>query len=403
MSDLSYMDRNPMRQALRQPIMGQGIIPGKAFLDLGLIQDRMQAADDPVVSASCIPGGNREINHDAMPGDLSFGLRMVRNPTAMFGASNEWGTTSVAGEDTSQYPSDEAWIQQFYFQGVCATESRISDPMNNANTPDPGHGYALVKAGTISIVNNGPQMIYPGDLVCYRFPKRTGYTDLADTINYRARAGEPSSKFRPHVERFDPSSSTFNGSLQWELSRVLLQKTKEEGGIKGLEMEDFFKIVALSDVFALSSAQEQAAGCKYGSAAIAFAYIETLMAKGLLFTATDMADMLAVTGTTAGKAVTDSAAAAAKTSATTLATNLGVFDGSKSQDDLNECVFAAFDHKKVANKNDKYSVLRGSTKKFLHECITSGWYSRTSTIFARAMNTAAPSDTLHVMVNHTII
>lgn len=404
-----------MRQAMRQPIMGQGIIPGKALLDLALIRDRMQAADDPSLSSDCVPGGNREINHDAMPGDLSFGMRMVRNPAGLYGASNEWGTASFAGEYLPDYKKKAAWMAQYYLQGIIATESRLSDP-NDSNTPDPGHGYALVKGGSTSIVNNGTDVIYPGDWVCYDFPEydTLNYREPANRINDHPRAGEPGTKFRAHVKRFDPEDGV---KMHIDLSRTLIEAGSASGGISDIDMTEFFKYTGLKDVPALSNEQQEAGGHKYGTAAIAFAYIQTLIAQGLLFTETDLkkafndARTTSSTTTTALaadlKAVVDVAKGNALVSATALADQIGVFKTDDvGQDTLRECIKNCFEYTKRKTTDKKeiaYDTLRSNTSKFLHECIVSGWYRRTQTIFARAMNFAAQSDTLHLVVNYGLI
>lgn len=407
-----------MRQAMRQPIMGQGIIPGKALLDLALIRDRMQASDDPALSANCVPGGNREINHDAMPGDLSFGLRMVRNPAGMYGASNEWGTASFAGEFLGDYKKKAAWIGQYYLQGVIATESRLSDP-NDSNTPDPGHGYALIKAGSTSIVNNGPDVIYPGDWVCYDFPDfdANTYREPANRINERARAGEPATKFRGHVKRFEPEDGV---KLHVELSKELIITGAASGGISDIDMMKFFDYTGLRDVPVLSNEQQEAAGHKYGTAAIAFAYIQTLIGTGLLFTETDLRAAFDKGVTTGGTGATGTALVDAVNSfldttkrngpanapgyATSLADTIGIFKTQESdQTIVRECIKNCFEYKPLAGTNPNYDRLRSNTSKFLHECIVSGWYRRTQTIFARSFNFAAPSDTLHLVVNYGLI
>ncbi len=73
------MDRNPMLQNLNNPVPGIGVISGKCVLDFVLIQEFQKNADDPRTSLTCYPGGQQPINHDAMPGDTSFGQRDVRN------------------------------------------------------------------------------------------------------------------------------------------------------------------------------------------------------------------------------------------------------------------------------------------------------------------------------------
>jgi len=80
-------------------------------------------------------GGQQDINHDAMPGDLSFGMKNVRNSEVNIhtnhvsfvlnqkkkvvdGEPNELGIVSVAGLNWARYCSQREMEEDFYFQVV---------------------------------------------------------------------------------------------------------------------------------------------------------------------------------------------------------------------------------------------------------------------------------------------
>lgn len=88
----------------------------------------MANADDPSVNYLCYPGGSKEINHDAMPMMLSFGLRSVRNEGMGVGEPNELGITSLAGLYAGGYASHRDMEDSFYCQGVVQTEQRGKPP-----------------------------------------------------------------------------------------------------------------------------------------------------------------------------------------------------------------------------------------------------------------------------------
>jgi hypothetical protein len=78
----------------------------------------------------------------------------------MEGEPNELGIVSLAGIQTNNYTCWRSFEDQFYWQGFVATESRLTNPLNS-NTSDPDHGYATIRVGTVSTINNGPKTFYP--------------------------------------------------------------------------------------------------------------------------------------------------------------------------------------------------------------------------------------------------
>ena len=181
-----------MQQARYSPVVGQGIISGKAFVDYRRVDESRINAQDGGAMLGAFPGGESDDNLSVMPGELSFGVkedRMMRH--MMGGMANESGLTALAGHRYADFESDEAFMDNFYFQGVVDTEFRVG----SGNDPD--HGYAFSRAGSKTINNNGPGEIFAGDLVCFRAPLNpkspAGKTagSHVDSIVYQNRAGTP--------------------------------------------------------------------------------------------------------------------------------------------------------------------------------------------------------------------
>jgi hypothetical protein len=247
-------DRNPMLQNLNNPVPGLGVIPGKCSLDFNLISEYQKNAEDPRTSLFCYPGGQTPQNHDCMPGDTSFGQKDVRNAEVMDGEPNELGIVSVAGLNFGRYCSQREMEDDFYWQGVVTTESRLTNPLDGI-TGDPDHGYGKVslrdekisrfffiligtgRAGTFSVINNGWKTIYAGNYVCWQFPaapfhpKGDVYNfNGGETINHLARYGTPPTQFRPEYVPFDHSDFT----VQFSAAFAAMSVPKSQNGVSDL-------------------------------------------------------------------------------------------------------------------------------------------------------------------------
>lgn len=438
---LEMMDRNPMLQNLNNPVANLGVIPGKVQLDWAFIQECMANADDQHLRA-VYPGGNKDQNHDAMPGDMSFGLKCVRNAEVMQGEPNELGIVSVAGINTELYSCQRAMEDQFYFQGFVATECRVSDPMGNSATQDPDHGYATIRVGTVSTNNNGPYMVYPGQLLAWRFPaspltsfmtREEVETPFGNQVNLLARGGTPSSQFRPEIVPFDP----FEFSLYYDAAYAAMTeaKTNDTPGIRDIPFADFFKDDGISEARTMSGQQEEAGGHKYSKIGIVLAGLEVLVREGFV-TITTGADAAA------RKTVVDVATAAAAAAGNTheraiheriqaLSEEIGLWKPTAAsavvlkmfanmffmdmQGAEGKAAKAAFERnidgadamKRMAKKQNfddntatNYAQLRIFLSEFDSGRLIGNWHSKTSKIVGRAMNAAAPGDTLHVLAGH---
>lgn len=286
MSDLAYADHNPMLQNLYNPVPNLGVISGKCRLDYHFIAECQANAEDPDQARFCYPGGANDINHDAMPGDSSFGLKCVRSIDVMEGEPNELGIVSLAGINRENYSSHRTMEDQFYWQGFVATESRLTNPLNS-NTSDPDHGYATIRVGTVSTINNGAKTLYPGQYVCWGFPKVGPDGALMDSqrsgngqiTNLRARGGTPNTQFRPELNPFDYTD--FQTQIAGGVLCAAVSKTAGiTPGIMDVPFEEFFRTDGIVDAHCYSTDQETSSGYKYGKLGVGLAMIETLARSG---------------------------------------------------------------------------------------------------------------------------
>jgi hypothetical protein len=395
---------NPMLQNLNNPVARLGIIPGKAQPDWYQIREGQLNAEDPTVVNQCYAGGSKEINHDIMPGDLSFGRKCVRNHQAPPGEPNELGIVSLAGMYHPRGHPMRYLEDQFYLQGVVVTECRVSDPMGNPGATDPDSGYAMVKAGTISIINNGPMPFYPGQLIAWRFPHLS--REYEAEMYRRARGGTVASQIKPEVVPFDYTDST----LQLKGALAGLGLPKSEGGVSDMTLSEFFAPdgYSLDDSPMFSAESETAGALKFGVAAIVLGALQHLAAEGFITINVD-ADGKGGKGKDAD----------AKDKAIGIATFLKVFGTSNSgtatefDNMLIKTIFAAdlatgpptstARLNKSSTEADQYDKLLASGGKFISTLSHGAWHSKTSKVMGRATAYAATSDTLHTLMGHTLI
>lgn len=413
-----------MLQNLNNPMPNLGVIPGKARLDYYLIQECQANSEDSTVSGQCYPGGGNEINHDAMPGDSSFGLKCVRSIDVMEGEPNELGIVSCAGIHRGAYSSHRAMEDSFYWQGFVATESRLTNALNS-NTSDPDHGYATIRTGTVSVINNGPEIFYPGSYVAYRWPKLQSVDgtnsavmkELPDgtIVNATARGGTPSSQFRPELVPFDP----YDVEVQIAAAYAALLFAYDKGltrGIANSTLEDALAHDCIPEAKKFSADQETAAGYFYGRIGCVLAGLETLVTEKLV----------TITGASAGASPQEQVAALAgaqklltpgeelgkkmfanmffndlpdtnvvvKTARDAFQTFVSTIDGAPSLAQL------SIKGNYKQDKTVEYAKLRVLLSRFDTASICGSWFSKTSKIIGRSLNCAAPADTLHVLAGH---
>ena len=420
-----------MQQARYSPVVGQGIISGKAFVDHRRIEEARINAQDGGALLGCYPGGESDDNLSIMPGELSFGIkedRMMRH--MMGGMANESGLTSLAGHSYSDFYTDEGFMDNFYFQGVVDTEFRVG------SGNDPQHGYAFSRAGSKTINNNGPGDIYAGDLVAYRAPltpksaSNNGSSGTSlDSIVFQNRAGTPNTKYLWEVHRFDYTD--FTSQLTGSYAAMRSNQYDNDPGIADLPIERFWERSGTNDSKALTNLQSQAMGYKYGLLSVGLTVVEHLLRLGVL--------------TYNPGALQDDPnlqnAPAAATNVRNIATDIyGLFvnnpNGQARQNELFADIFlrnlpkglaertlaetrflathvtaaniditggnAWRNISKAYNDNDatRFMRMRANQMEILCSGIAGSWYSKTSKIIGKAMNTAKRSGQLHLVLGH---
>lgn len=425
--DIMAMDRNPMLQGLQNPVPGIGIIPGKVMLDWDVIRDHQANADDPAVAGDCYPMGAKDINHDAMPGNISIGMRELRTADTMDGEPNERGIASVAGLRYADYDSHRSMQDNWYFQGIVATESRVS------SEDDPDHGYAIIRAGTVSVINNGDQMFYPGQYACWQMPPAPfGQPNvILDPVNYRARYGTPKTKWMPEVVPFDPTDMSTH--MAGAFANMKHSKVDRDPGSADIQLPDLFVRNGAHSAKALNALQEEAMAYRFGLIGIVLRGVETLMRYGLIQSGNGGSTFPEI-----GAFVRE--LAANTTNDEGEVTGLGLWSTKVEDHDLQHEIIADIlmrnlnpgdenrrkaesTFAEVHNGGDSSakawnamatSELRGDDEAMfkllmvnLPEVfvtgITSTWYSSTNRIIGKPMNSAAPSDTLHLMLGHFVL
>jgi hypothetical protein len=424
------MDRNVMLQGMMNPIMSVGVIPGKCQADWTWIQEAMANADDPATAQNCIPGGAKDVNHDIMPGDLSFGLKQVRNPAMMEGEPNELGIVSMSGLDTSLYSSARSIEDQFYFQGFVATPCRVSGHHMDESTNDPDHGYATVRAGTCNTINNGTKTFYPGQYITTQMPAwkdKTSYgneyTDPENpSVNQLARMGTPNGQWKWEVVPFDYTDFSLQLTSAYATMRFP-SGSPYNPGIANMLFADFFKVDYLAEVPSYSTEAEEASGHKYGCIGTVLAGVETLAHLGYItinnaltplntpdekkVASEKVRDMSAKLGLWNKEEQSADALDFLKIFANIHMADL--FEGAKHVQDAKKHFQEAFGKsveevgKSALYGNDttqNYLKLRAQLSKFTSGHLVGNWYSKTSKIVGKCLNVAAPSDTMHVMAGH---
>jgi len=410
-------DRNPMLQGLRNPVPGIGLVPGKSMLHTDLIRKWQRNAEDPRRAVNSFFGGGDLINHSALPGDSSFGVRSACNDYIMDGEPNEIGVVSVAGQCWQDYASHREMQDDFYWQGIVTTESRLTPQQLGGNTYDPNHGYATARAGTVSVINNGKFTFYPGNLICYQWPMTylhpngTKEFNGGSTINQLARAGTVPTQFKPELVPFDPTDFTVQLSAAFTHSKL----TKEEGGISNMPFEILLPSSSARNgaISRWQCIQDEAAAYKFGLWGIFAGMLETVLARGLIPGSVAMSS--------------EDAYAAVRG----VIENVGLFN-------VDPTINTPYVHEALANvflrnlapgteertpaltdfrantgkeiwdiateyprtNEARYARLRVHAMEILIHGIAGSWYSKTSTIIGKAMNSAAPADTLDGLWGH---
>lgn len=422
------MDRNPMLQGLQNPMPNLGVISFKAMPDMNLIYQWQN--QDVRTELRCYPGGKNIENHDIMPGDTAFGQVGVRNLEIGDGEPNELSIVSVAGLEWGGYCSQREMEDDFYWQGIVTTECRLTNPMDST-TSDPDHGFGGGRVGTFSVVNNGWQTFHAGDYITWQFPAAPFHPKCASgldtacppelfmggqTVNMLARQGVPTGQFRPEYVPFDHTDFTV------QLAGVFATFTnpKSEKGI-----QDMSFVAAAPNIHGYknerpwSTIQDEAVGYKYSIWGIGLTLVETLLRRGL------------IARLQPGQVASESPKGAYEI-AKNISKDIGLFSQEASKQEImlegladvflnnisagdasrteavqrfrqasgQENMFSLATDS-LSDEALYYARLRLNSLKLLTGAIGSSWFSKTRKIVGRALNDAAPADTLHGLFGHT--
>ena len=409
-----------MNQALHDTESPQGEITGTGFPDHDEFAERRDNATNSRAIQMCYPGGENPQNLHIIPGEISIGRR-DGNLYATNGEPNERGFTSLSGFYWGRFRSLEAAMRYHYFQGVVKTEYMIDSVEQGEG------GYTYLRAGSCSIVNNGPGDIYAGDLVQWRFPDT--YKTLRHrpqggdshqpagtdpSLVYGNRAGTPMTKVLVEVVRFDPMDFSTCLAATWDV--LGLPQTGPgmlNNGIVGLPFTDLYRKMGMTDAKNLESLQEEALGLQNSILAIGL-----LLARHMLNNAPNLArlpfkdacvalglfdaegrgdsteDKVAVRKTVLGILFRPYITGTDRDIADTTLFNLlelGNDGGNEFRDALRS---PNGDAETLAIKlaADPLGMLMGA--------ITSAQQARRSRIIGKAMSSASKSDTLHIMIGH---
>lgn len=419
------MDSSPMNQALYETESPQGEITGKGFPDHDEFAERRDNATNSRAIQMCYPGGENPANLHIIPGELSIGRR-DGNLYATNGEPNERGFTSLSGFYWGRFRSLEAAMRYHYFQGVVKTEYMIDSVEQGEG------GYTYLRAGSCSIVNNGPGDIYAGDLVAWRFPdtyktlrERPDPRQPAGTdsgIVYGNRAGTPMTKVLVEVVRFNPMDFSTCLAGAWDLiGRPPSGSGMHNNGILGYAFTELNRKLGMTDAKNLESLQEEALGLQNSLLAISVMMhksINLLDAEDDLREAMDnasLADTFQYLGLfdANGRGDNDQERLERRQAILSLLFRpyltgpirsradgvlyslLGI-DGENARTEYREAMrdVRSNDPKTLAIKltSDPLGMLMGA--------ITSAQNARRSRIIGKAMSSASKSDTLHIMIGH---
>lgn len=426
-----YMDSNRMRH--KNSTMGAGIISGKGFLDRDLIADWMEQAANK--NMWTYPGGNREENHDANPGDMSMGLKNIRTDQYTEGGGSQLGVVGIGGLCPDRFNSHRAMEGQFYFQGFCATSERVGKHHMDSNTLETGNGYALIDAGMANAPNNGPYMLYAGQLAMWRIPPSDdehvrpfeGNTIVDQQIvNQRNRNGGPTGQFKFELIPFDARDMTMYtagaiANMAW------IKNAYAPGGIDDFTLEHFFQLEGLLDTPSVSCEAEEAGGRKFGFCGAGLAFVETLAQRGYI----------SINDSVEKKDKAQKEEISVKVQK--LADDIGLWkmgEASKMpaeppvwyeavqnmffMDAINTTTIQAIKDNfqrafsktpaeagkaaLVGNEaNGNYQKLRVHLSRFTDGSLIGSWYDKASKIVGRASNTTAPGDMAHIVTRHSAI
>lgn len=409
-----------MQQGLQNPTLEVGVVTGKFLHDEEWYDECVRNANNAAIAVYCYPGGNLPINHDVLPGWTLIGKRNVAMPESdMF----EIGLSSAAGVMWDSWCSQRAMEADHYWLGISNGEARKTAPLDSTTNDPPGVGTH--RAGTKSIVNNSWKTVYAGDRLVWRFPAapfhpKAGGDDPSkgfnggDPINRLARQGDPLTQFRWEYEAYDATDF----AVQMAAAFAALDLPVSEGGIKDMPYQNALPWAAGGPGVTdrpWSSIQEEALAYRYGFWGIALTLLETMKEHRVDINqnSAEIAEQIGLFDPQG--APTDASRPELKDCvvhgiADLLLDKISPCDAHRTNAEqrfsdnwgpLRDArQFAANPADLPKNGPDFYANLRAHCVDMVAIGLTSALEAKRSQIVGVAMNSAAPSDTLHVMFGH---
>lgn len=225
----------------------QGEITGTVYPDGPLFRQRKANARNTAISRSVFGGAEDDKNLFIMPHELLLGKRRRKDGFMQNSIRNEAVFSSFNGDNWEIYGSDEAMLRDVYFVGFAKGSFEEGGELLYGTLPL-DHGVPCLRAGSYSTVNNGPDVIFAGDMVCYTVPSN------ARNVFPGVASGSPVTKALPVLRRFDPTN--FVTSLRGIFATMVRSQTLVHGpGIAGMSEQDR---MGLLYVGRLTTLQEEA-------------------------------------------------------------------------------------------------------------------------------------------------
>jgi hypothetical protein len=375
------------------PISQQAPIVGNVRYDTEQRDRQLADAKNPLLI--CYPGGQDRDNLQVFVGDFVFGMRNSRDPDTLLGAGNELALSSISGQFVQEGSSLRELQDTFYPIGVATTPK---DTLLGG-----GPNFGVLRSGTITVENDGGHIFYPGDLVCVEWPT-VAETNKWGGLQPGARAGERPERVHPVYRPFHRADFR----LYYDAAYSLADRSRMDGGIADIPLYEFLGNEMSGFNPKVSTQQEEAGGHIYGSLSVALGMIEFLIAVGALNVGQPGSGVL---GVPVRERVEEGVRATAQ-----LASDYDLLSTTPTGAKNRTALFAhAFYRDIVAMPNVRdpssavessgvpaeYKFLRANASRFHSGAALGNLTHKMQWVVARALNFAAPSDSLDLALNIT--
>jgi len=326
---------------------------------------RKYDASVPHRSGRLYPGGGTNQNHWILDGELVFGNRSEQYKYS------ELGFSSLSGLSTRDLGQ---LANSIYFMGVSVAQAKFGGD-NIYNDPENNQALTVDKAGTRTIIINGPFDIFAGDLVAWMLPD-------PKKKHYRLK-NEPANKWRPLIVPFDRTILRLDASQMLDAMNPnpSVAETETVTGQTYEDLLDFHKTKFDED--RMTPNQMEAAGFKYGLALMFIKGMQHLVADPNSPVDQDEVDRLI--------------------------DNMGLFginNTDENKDTFAHNLIEAMVDSTPSNDPDAtgYDKYNNRALQLWDNSRSEAFKSKTSRIIGKAMNTAdARGGTLDIMLGHTKI